>query len=460
MLRRLPSHLWVPILVATLWTSVTAAKPPNIVVFLSDDHGAIDNAAYGAPDMRTPNMVRLAREGLLFTQAYVNSPACAPSRASLLTGLYPSKNGAEANHSKPDATLKTLPAFLQEQGYEVVAFGKVSHYRYTADYGFDHFAHDTFHDHESIPAALQYLQEWDGERPLCLFVGSNWPHVPWPKDQKIYEPDSVLLPPTFIDTPETRVDRAKYYAAVEAMDTELGLVYDAARAKFGTDLFFLHTSDHGLQMPFGKWNLYDAGIRTPMIATWPGVTPRGVRTSAMVQWIDILPTLVEIAGGARPTQIDGRSFAAVLRGETNSHRDAIFTTHSGDRDFNVYPMRAVRTPDWKYIRNLHPEFQFASHINRGGERSGRTYWVSWERQAQSDEEAMAIVDRYRRRPAEELFYVRNDPHEQHNLAGDRRHSDVLDSMRSLLDAWIEETNDPLKVFGNPLMLGEEATRIQ
>lgn len=437
-----------------------AAAKPNLVIFLSDDHGAIDSAPYGAQEMRTLNLTRLAASGLLFEQAFVNSPACAPSRATLLTGLYPARHGAEANHAKPRAELRKLPSYLQELGYEVVAFGKVAHYRYTQDYGFDHFAHDTFHDHEAIPAAIEFLERRTSDEPLCIFVGSNWPHVPWPLGQTAYAANEVLLPPTFVNTPETLAARARYYAAVENMDDELGQVYDAARSKFGDDLFFLHTSDHGLQMPFGKWNLYDAGVRTPMIAVWPDVIEAGIRTDAMVQWMDILPTLVELAGGDPPTDIDGRSFAPVLRGEADTHRSAVYTTHSGDRDFNVFPMRSVRTADWKYIRNLHPEFQFATHINRGGLRSGRRYWPSWIDAARDDEEALAIVERYRRRPAEELYYVANDRHEQHNLATDPRFSGKLAEMRALVDEWLEQANDPLRVFGNPLMHGEQPTIIE
>lgn len=446
---------------ASLWLMATGlhARPPHLVIFLSDDHGVIDSAPYGAPDMRTPNMSRLAAEGMLFTRAFVNSPACSPSRAALLTGLYPARNGSEANHTVPRAELRKLPAYLQELGYEVVAFGKVAHYRTVSQYGFDRFANPGFHDHAGIPAALTFLEERTDDRPLCIFVGSNWPHVPWPVDQTDFQPQHVLLPPTFVDTPETRVERARYYKAVRNMDDELGLVFDAARSKFGDEMVFLHTSDHGLQMPFGKWNLYDAGIRTPLIAVWPGVIEPASRTGALVQWIDILPTLIEVGGGDPPADIDGLSFAAVLRGESDTHRTAIYTTHSGDRDFNVYPMRSVRTADWKYIRNLHPEFQYASHINRGAERAGRRYWFSWERAGRSNPAAQAIVDRYRQRPAEELYYVKNDRHEQHNLASDPSQASRLAGMRELLDIWLQQTNDTLTVFGNPLMLGEEATRL-
>src|SRR5687767_3385217 len=162
-----------------------AAEPPrpNIVLFLADDFSQLDSSPYGNNAIHTPNMQRLAAAGMTFTRAYVASPSCAPSRAALLTGLMPARNGAEPNHSKPRPELKKWPAYFHELGYEVVAFGKVSHYRYTADYGFDRFAHDTFHDHGGIPAAVEFLKNRprSAAKPLCLFVGSNWPHVPWPE---------------------------------------------------------------------------------------------------------------------------------------------------------------------------------------------------------------------------------------------------------------------------------------
>jgi arylsulfatase A-like enzyme len=129
-------------------------KPLDIVIFLTDDQSQLDCTPYGGRGIRTPNMQRLADAGITFTRAFVASPSCAPSRAALLTGLMPARNGAESNHSKPRPEIKKCPAYFQELGYEVVAFGKVSHYQHTADYGFDYFSHDAFHDHAAIPAAV------------------------------------------------------------------------------------------------------------------------------------------------------------------------------------------------------------------------------------------------------------------------------------------------------------------
>src|ERR1043166_1792467 len=195
---------------------VYAADPgkPNLVIFLSDDHSLLDSTVYAAKDVKTPNMQRLAAAEMTFERAFVESPSGAPSRGAMLTGFMPARNGAEPNHSKPRAELKKLPAYLQELGYEVVAFGKVSHYQHTIDYGFDHFAHDKFHEDIAIPAGIEWLRARKSDKPLCIFYGTNWPHVPWPKDGEGYEASRVMIPGNHLDTPRTREARAKYYAAI------------------------------------------------------------------------------------------------------------------------------------------------------------------------------------------------------------------------------------------------------
>src|SRR5688500_6448787 len=245
-------------------------EKPNLVVFIADDLGQRDVEPYGAKDLRTPNIQRLAKAGLTFTHAFVASPACAPSRAALLTGLMPARNGAEANHSKPRAEIKKLPAYLQELGYEVVAFGKVAHYGHGKDYGFDLVSHEGFQNYASIAAAAEYLKTRKSDKPLCLLVGTHWPHVPWPQGESGYDPAKVDLPPTHVDTPETRLWRTRYYAAVTKADDDLGVIYEAAAAHLDpAKTYFVFTSDHGAQWPFGKWNLYDAGIRVPLVAIGP-----------------------------------------------------------------------------------------------------------------------------------------------------------------------------------------------
>ena len=435
-----------------LFFALTASAQPHLVVLLADDHSAADMSVYGAKDIPTPHLDRMAAAGMVFERAFVNSPSCAPSRAALFTGLYPAKNGAEPNHAKVHAHLKRLPAYLKELGYETVSFGKTSHYVHVTEQGFDRAEHFGYHDHAGVQACIDYLKQRKSEKPLALVFGTNWPHVPLPQPEGV-DPAKVRVQPMHIDTPEFRHYRARYINAVMKMDAEIGAVYEAAKEHLGIEnTFFLQTSDHGAQLPFGKWNLYDEGTRVPLIAQWNGKIAAGARTMALAQWIDVLPTLIEVGGGRPPVDLDGKSLVPVLTGQTDTHRDAIFTTHTGDNDMNVYPSRSMRTARWKYIRNLHPEFRFTSHIDRSANEDSLAYIASWERAAQTDPQAAFLVKRYRERPAEELYDLEADPFELNNLASSN--AAQFDEMRRGLDTWMKTTGDTQRVAGKPLLLSE------
>lgn len=423
---------------------------PNIVVFLADDLGN-NVGAWGDRNARTPNIDRLAADGLAFDRAFVSSPACAPSRASLLTGLMPARNGAIANQQAPLTTVRKLPAYLHDLGYQVVAFGKVAHYKQTGLYNFDYFANDSFHDPGGIAAAADWLEARRDKRPLAIFIGSNWPHVPWPVTTEGHDPSRLILPAKTVDTPETRNARARYYAAVSRLDAEVGSTISVVDRVLGPETFILFTSDHGAQWPFGKWNLYDTGTRVPMIVRWRSKVRPGSRTSAMVSWTDILPTLVDIGGGKPATAIDGRSFAPLLRGSTSFEgRPEIFTTHNNDGSVNVYPMRSVRTDRWKYIVNLRPDYTYTTHIDLWVNRvDSGAYFPSWRHAAASDPAAKKIVDSYYARPTEELYDLATDPEENRNLAGDARYRTVLKSLRARLANWRRKQGDDQPVEGEP-----------
>jgi N-sulfoglucosamine sulfohydrolase len=430
-----------------------AAEKPNLVLFLSDDHGYFDSPVYGSKAVRTPNMESMANAGKVFTGVFTGSPTCVPSRSILMSGLLPARNGALPNHSGLTPGIRTLPTFLAASGYDVFHFGK-SHFQPASN----------FRDWTPVPSEINggplnadldtaAVEKWLAQRtaartgkPLCLVICSHSPHVYW-RANAGYDPRLVELPPTWVDTPETRNERARYYSDVTFADQQLGEVRASCRKHLSKNTLFLYTSDNGAQWPFAKWSLYDAGIHMPFLAEWPGVIAPGSRSNALISFCDLLPTLVEIAGGQAPPDLDGRSFAKVLLGKAATHRREIYAAHSGDRDFNVFPTRCVRTARYKYILNLHPEFQYTTHIDTAGPNDGRIYFDSWVEKAKTDPDAERIVKRYHEHPAEELYDVVADPHETRNLAGEA--AATVRELRVKVQAWMKAQGDRGEVFGKP-----------
>jgi len=450
--------LWTPVLATNVVTAASDGQTqsrPDIVVFLADDLSAADLSLYGGTNIATPAIDQLAADGITFDRAFVASPSCAPSRAALLTGRMPARNGAEENHTYPREEIDRLPQTLNELGYQTVAFGKVAHSRSAPSYHFE------VHDPKSgIPklrtTVSEFLKNRNDTRPLALFVGVSDPHVPWPSESTV-DPDAMTIPPQLLDTPRTRVQRSRYLQEVIDLDQFLGEVRRWTRESLSGDPVYLFSSDHGAQFPFGKWTLYDEGIRVPLVVAWNDKIQSGTRTDAMVSWIDILPTLIELGGGDVPPNLDGRSFAAVLRGKADAHRERIFTTHSGDRAMNVFPSRSVRTDRYKFIWNPHPEFAFTTHIDLLLRETSGDYFKQWIEAAKTDEHAAEVLARYHGRPEFELFDLETDPDELNNRAGDPQLADVRHSLMNELQKWIDEQGDELTVFHEPLMLAQPET---
>jgi len=450
-------HFWsasiILIYIALATIPAKATDPlqslPNIVVFISDDLGREDTSVYGSADARTPVMTSMAESGMTFDNAYVASPSCCPNRFSFLTGLMPARHGAHPNHSRVKEGTEFLFPLLQAQGYTVASFGKVAH-------GGRNFPGCDFNS--SRPTAMsENVNAWfdsnpvDG--PICLLVGDRRPHVPWIKEST-YDPDEITLPPYFIDTPETREHWSRYLTDITGMDEEIGRIVEIAEEEFGEGFLFLFTSDHGGQWPRGKWNLYDAGTRIPLIVSWPGHIEPGTRTDAMVSWVDLVPTLIDIAAGSVPDEIDGRSFAPVLLGESTSHRDEIFTTHTGDGVMNIFPIRSVRVGDYKYVHNLCPDALHTNHSDRLRKDGAGAYWDSWDAASQADSRSAAIIRDYYTRPEFELFDLIADPLELDNLADDPEQAARLERLESELSAWAESQGDDLQPHKEPYPASE------
>jgi N-sulfoglucosamine sulfohydrolase len=430
-------------LVGLLGAAPVLARP-HVVLFMSDDHSWHDCGAYGAGDVRTPNIDRLAKSGMRFERAFAASPTCTPSRSAIYTACYPVKNGAHANHSLIHDGVRTWPEYFKGLGYRVVLAGK-THIGPRGSFGFEYLAgsnvmpsgknHVLWTDlHTGAVERLLTTHERE-KTPLCLIVCSHSPHVYWPPSEG-YEPAKVVLPPYLLDTNQTREVRCRYYTDVTWMDRQVGEVMGAVEKHgYAGETIFVYTADQGAQWPFAKWNLYDAGIRSPLIVRWPGKVKEGAVSGAMLSLVDLLPTLLEACGGEAPKGIDGKSFLPVLLGKADEHREEVYGAHTGDANMNRSPMRCVRTGRWKYILNLAPGNRYETHISRGAGPDGKGYWDSWVKLADADEGARRVVERYHVRPAEELYDVGADPYELKNVAGEAGNARVLADLREKVKAW-------------------------
>ncbi|MEM8671834.1 MAG: sulfatase [Planctomycetota bacterium] len=428
----------------------TESSTPNIVFFLADDHGIHQCAPYGETQARTPFMDSMASQGIRFDNAFIASPACGPSRGALLSGLMPARNGAEGNHMAPKPATQSMVRCMQDAGYEVAAIGKVGHGRHISyskcDYVFSGRKGSLAKD------VGEFLRKRTSKKPLFLLVGDRRPHVPWTKEMQ-YDPEKVDLPHYLIDTPETREHWARYLTDVSAMDSEMEAIDRLVRDYFGSDDYIaLYSSDHGAQWPFGKWNLYDYGARVPFLVRWPGHIEARTNTKAMISWVDIFPTLIELVGGEVTEGIDGRSFAEVLAGRSDKHRDMVFTTHTCDKKMNVYPIRAVRDQSFKYIRNLYPDHYHSNHSDTHRKDGAGAYWHSWDERAKTDPQAAAIIKSYYQRPPEEFYDIASDPNETNNLINDPEYAEKIAAMSGDLDMWMKAQGDTGRIFSAPYPL--------
>ena len=422
------------------------SRKPNIVIFISDDHGYDDSGAYGNNVVKTPNIDRLAQEGKIFINAFAASPLCSPSRCVIETGLMPFRNGGHKFGSPIWDDVKTMPEYFEDLGYYTAEIGKFHHPPR------DKFPYDFLDNNENN--ARQFILNYKMDKPLFLIVCTHPPHTPWVKN-RIYDTNKIKLPPNFIDTPETREDMADYYSDVTLMDSILGNVLYALKDRnLVRNTLFIYTTDQGANWPFAKWTLYDAGLRVPFIVRWPGIIKSGTKTQAMISLADILPTCIEAAGSVPPDFLDGRSFMGVLKGTTDQHREVVFGTHTGNDNggpgiWNHCPARSIRTKQYQYILNLQPDTVFTTHIS--GCRPGCThylsFWNSWVKKAETSERAYQIVKKYMYRPMEELYDLNSDPYEMHNLANDPEYWDILSSLKKQLAKWRKTQGDTITVDG-------------
>ena len=435
--------------------STANARPrsPNFLIVIGDDCTYKDLPLYGGQNVKTPNIDRLAAGGLTFDRAYLAMSMCNPCRTELYTGLYPARSGACWNHSAARPGTKSVVHYLGGLGYRVGLTGKKHvvpgpSFRFEQVKGVEGGCVSQTAKFDD--AGMKAFMSRDPDQPFYLAVGLVVPHCPWTVGEAAnFDPKKLKLPPNLADTPATRSDFAKYLAEIEVLDKHVGLTLKALE-ETGQDgnTLVIFTSEQGSQFPGNKWTNWNTGVHTGFVVRWTGRVEAGRRTGALIQYADVLPTLIEAAGGKpKANDFDGTSFLPVLLGNADRHRTYAYFMHNNIPEGPPYPVRAVTDGTYHYIRNLAPEnLYIEKHLM--GEIQWHAYWPTWVAQTgpwegqNYNREAVRLINRFMRRPAEELYRVDLDPYEMNNLVDVSEGGDAKARLSGELDRWMSEQGDP------------------
>ena len=419
------------------------AAPPNFVVMIADDCTYSDLACYGG-QAHTPHLDRLCSEGMQFDRCFQAAPMCSPTRHALYTGIYPVRSGAYPNHTFAKTGTQSVAHYLKAAGYRVALSGK-THINPPESFPFEYSKGTTEigkGNNPDWPAIDTMLTECrKSSTPFCLFVCSNEPHTPYTHgDPSVYDRATLTLPPHYVDTPATREAFQKYLAEVSFFDKQVGICLELLdRHQLKDETLLIVLSEQGNSFPFAKWTCYDAGLQSGMIVRWPGKVKAGSRTAAMVEYVDIVPTLLEAAGQKNPRALEGRSFLSVLSGSRDHHKQYSFglqTSRGINNGPESYGIRSVRSEQYRYILNLSPEVEFRNAVFKTG------WWKTWEEKAAGgNKTAASMIQRYIRRPAVELYDCQADPWNIRNLAGDPNHKQVQERLARELQRWMKSQGD-------------------
>ena len=425
-------------------STVHKEAQPNIVIILADDMNWNDIGVYGNPDVQTPNIDKLAKQGMRFNNAFSGTAMCSPARQQFLTGLYPVHSGAFSNHAGVKFGTKSMASYFRELGYRAALNGK-THFGPPESFPFNHLDFNKYPDMKE-PRKLKFDETRsfilaESTEPFILVFGSHNPHWNWSGgNRESFDPETIRVPEQYVDTPETRDAMVRYYAEISVLDDEVGIISNLLEeAGIEDNTLVLFATEHGAMFPYAKWTLYDLGIRAGFIARWPGKIRPGSYSDAMIHYVDVLPTLLDIINGS-PDETDGTSFLEVLTENKSDHRDHVFglhTTRPIRHSKADYAIRSVRSKQHKLILNLNHENVFSNNItevNRGG------FFESWG--LLDDKNAQKKYLRYRHRPAVELYDLTSDPAEQYNLAGNKSYAQIEKDLKRLLRDWMKEQNDP------------------
>ena len=459
------------ILIAVLVGPAAQAAPTNVLLITVDDMSCDSVGAFGNPIPGiTPNIDKLAAEGLRFEHGHVTVAICQPCRAVWMTGRYPHNSGA-FGFDKIKPGVPTLPEALQKAGYRTGLMAKHGHVVPSRAAAFDEIVPARELSNGRSPEkfgkrAAQFFAAAKKEgKPFFLMANSQDPHRPFigsdqeasakkrdkrnkthqygggfPDDEVIYDPAEIPLPGFLPDLPEIRRELAEYYSSVHRADAITGAVLkvlDDAGLRESTLVMFL--SDHGMPLPYAKTNCWHHSTRTPWIVRWPGVTEAGIHdTKHVVAGIDLAPTVLDALGIGALDGADGRSFLPVLKGGEQDRREFAFTHINTIASKKAYTMRAVVGRDYRYIWN---GWHDGETNFKNESLSGRT-WKAMNAAAAKDTGIAARVEFYSKRVPEELYQISDDPDCLKNLITEPAQKGRITKMHALLREHMESTGDP------------------
>jgi len=429
-----------------------AETRPNILFCLADDWAWPHAGVYGDRAARTPTFDRVAREGMLFNYCFSASPSCSPSRAAMLTGQYPHR--LEEGSCLWGFLPKKFPVYsdlLEKSGYAVGSTRK--------GWGPGNFKAGGF---TRNPAGQQcatfaaFMAKVPADKPFCFWFGSHDPHRPYEPGAGAamgFKTNDVKIPPFWPDNEASRNDVLDYYSRVERYDREVGELLELLEKQGKLDnTIVIMSGDNGWPFPRCKANLYDGGTRQPLGVRWPANLKGGQSCDDFINLMDLAPTFMEAAGLKPLPEMTGRSFLGLLTGtEKPGTRNTVFIErerHANAREGALgYPSRAIRTREYLYIRNFRPD-RWPAGDPVAYKDPGKPFgdcddgptkrWILDHR----DGETKAFELCFGKRPAEELYDLKNDPSQIKNVAGEADYAKIKRRLRTELDQWMKDTVDP------------------
>lgn len=419
-----------------------AEERPNLVLYVADDWGINDAGCYGNTAIQTPGLDALAEHGVRFTNAFSTCASCSASRSVILSGMHTHSNGMyghahSTHHFSSFDTVESLPNLLRDAGYRTMCAGKY-HVAQEEVYHFDEYI-GVKAPEEMADLCTDFIKNNDA--PFFLYFCTVEPHRPFKREgSREYDPAEVIVPDYLPDIPEVREELAQYYGSVERADRGLVRLQEMLKAAGKWEnTVILFISDNGIAFPGAKTNLYEPGIHLPLVLRDPSQEKQGGENKNMVSWLDITPTLLDYADAVpEKPKYQGRSFRGIIGAKNAKGWDKVYASQTFHEITMYYPMRVVRTNQYKLIWNIahRLEYPFASDL-----------WdsITWQAMMKKDSGTLygpRSIDTYIHRPEFELYDVRNDAQESRNLAENPEFKAVLEALRSDLQKFQQETGDP------------------